>query len=117
MILSAIQTKNNKKQSWHGYCLYNKCDNNDKNNRESREERKMKEVRMPKIGFSEADITLVEWLKQPGDKIEEGDAIAVIQGEKLTNELESEVDGIMGEIFVQEGEAVAINAHLANIEN
>lgn len=75
----------------------------------------MKEVRMPKIGFSEGDITLVEWLKKPGDKIEEGDVIAIIQGEKLTNELESEVDGTMGEIFVQEGDVVAINTLLANI--
>lgn len=77
----------------------------------------MKEVRMPKIGLSEADMTLVTWLKKTGDEIKKGEAIAVIQGEKLTNEIESEVDGKMGEILVAEGDTVKINTLLAKIEN
>lgn len=77
----------------------------------------MKQVKMPKIGLSEADMTLVTWLKKTGDDIKVGEPIAVIQGEKLTNEIESEVDGKMGEIFVQEGETVGIDTLLANIEN
>jgi pyruvate dehydrogenase E2 component (dihydrolipoamide acetyltransferase) len=73
------------------------------------------EVRMPKIGLSEADMILVSWLKKKGQPVKKGESIAVIQGEKLTNELEAEKDGIMQEIFVAEGESVKINTLLANI--
>ena len=73
------------------------------------------EVRMPKIGLSEADITLVSWEKSPGDHIKKGDVIAVIEGEKLTNNLEAEADGVLGEHLVQEGEEVKINTLLTTI--
>lgn len=75
----------------------------------------MTEVKMPKVGLSEADMTLISWLKQPGDAIAKGESIAVVEGEKLTNEIESVVDGTMGEIFVQEGDVVAIGTLLATI--
>ena len=74
------------------------------------------EVRMPKIGLSEADITLVSWEKSPGDHIKKGDVIAVIEGEKLTNNLEAEADGVLGEHLVQEGEEVQINTLLTTID-
>ena len=73
------------------------------------------EVRMPKIGLSEADITLVSWEKSPGDQIKKGDVIAVIEGEKLTNNLEAEADGVLGEHLVKEGEEVKINTLLTTI--
>ena len=74
------------------------------------------EVRMPKIGLSEANITLVSWEKFPGDPVKKGDIIAVVEGEKLVNNLEAETDGILGQHLVQEGEEVEINTLLTTIE-
>lgn len=76
----------------------------------------MQEVRMPKIGLSEADVTLGKWEKRTGDSVKKGEIIAVVQGEKLANEIESEMNGVMGEIFVKEGEIVPIGTLLAVIQ-
>jgi len=73
------------------------------------------EVRMPKIGLSEADMVLVSWGKSPGDSVKKGDVIAVVEGDKLTSDLEAEADGILGEHLVQEGEEVKINTLLTTI--
>ena len=73
------------------------------------------EVRMPKIGLSEADMILVSWEKSPGDAVKTGDVIAVVEGDKLTNNLEAEADGILGEQLVEEGQEVKINTLLTTI--
>ena len=73
------------------------------------------EVRMPKIGLSEADMILVSWEKSPGDSVKTGEVIAVVEGDKLTNNLEAEADGILGEHLVEEGQEVKINTLLTTI--
>ena len=73
------------------------------------------EVRMPKIGLSEADMVIVSWEKSPGDSVKKGDIIAVVEGDKLTSDLEAEADGILGEHLVKEGEEVKINTLLTTI--
>ena len=73
------------------------------------------EVRMPKIGLSEGDMILVSWEKSPGDAVKTGDVIAVVEGDKLSNNLEATTDGILGEHLVQEGEEVKINTLLTTI--
>ena len=73
------------------------------------------EVKMPKIGLSEADMILVSWEKSPGDAVKTGETIAVVEGEKLTSNLEAECDGILGEHLVREGQEVKINTLLTTI--
>lgn len=73
------------------------------------------EVRMPKIGMSEADMILVSWEKAPGDTVKKGDTIATVEGDKLTSNLEAEAEGILGPLLVEEGEEVAINTLLTTI--
>ena len=73
------------------------------------------DVRMPKLGLSEAEMILVTWEKSPGDPIAVGDIIATVEGEKLTNNIEAETDGILGEHLVGQGDEVAINTLLTTI--
>ena len=73
------------------------------------------EVRMPKIGLSEADMIIVSWEKLPGDPVKKGDVIVVVEGDKLTNNLEAETDGILGEHLVEAGQEVQINTLLTTI--
>lgn len=74
------------------------------------------EFKMPKMGFSEGDVTVNEWLKKAGDEVKEGDPVVEVQGEKLTNELEAEKTGTITEILVEEGTAVPIGTVLYTME-
>jgi pyruvate dehydrogenase E2 component (dihydrolipoamide acetyltransferase) len=61
--------------------------------------------------------TIDQWLKQEGDEVKVGDPIAQIQTDKLTSELESDVDGILLKIVAQEGEDIPVKGLLAYIGN
>jgi pyruvate/2-oxoglutarate dehydrogenase complex dihydrolipoamide acyltransferase (E2) component len=60
------------------------------------------EVILPKWGLTMEEGTLVSWLKEEGDRVEEGEVIAEVETEKITNELEAPVSGIIGKILVEE---------------
>jgi len=55
-------------------------------------------------------------LVQPGQQVDRGDGIIVVEAMKMENELRSPRDGIVGRIEVEEGQAVAGGALLATIE-
>ena len=46
-------------------------------------------VDMPRLGWAMEEGTLVEWRKRPGDRVEPGDIVCVIEGEKAEQEVES----------------------------
>ena len=47
------------------------------------------EIVMPRLGWTMEEGTLVEWLKQNGDRIESGDIIFTVESDKAINEIES----------------------------
>ena len=51
-----------------------------------------------------------------GDKITQGSTIAVIEAMKMENDIQSEVDGVVEEIFVEPGDAVSIGDTLMVIK-
>jgi pyruvate dehydrogenase E2 component (dihydrolipoyllysine-residue acetyltransferase) len=61
------------------------------------------EIRMPSTQAGMDQATLVRWLKSEGDKIVKGEAIAEIETEKVTLEIEAECDGTLGRILVLPG--------------
>ena len=60
------------------------------------------EVILPKWGLTMEEGTLVSWLKEEGDRVEEGEVIAEVETEKITNELEAPVSGVISKILVEE---------------
>ncbi len=60
------------------------------------------EVILPKWGLTMEEGTLVSWLKGEGDRVEEGEAIAEVETEKITTDLEAPVSGVIGKILVEE---------------
>ena len=48
---------------------------------------------LPKMGESVEEATIVNWLKNVGDKIKEGDTLCIIEAMKLFNEIEAEAEG------------------------
>ena len=70
-------------------------------------------IEMPKLSDTMTEGTLVKWRKQKGDKIVAGDVLAEVETDKATMEMEAFDDGILTEIFVPEGQKVAIGQRLA----
>ena len=62
---------------------------------------------MPKMGLNMSEGTIIEWLANTGDKIEQGQEIASIESEKVVNNLEAESVGTL-HIAVQAGETVPV---------
>ena len=60
------------------------------------------EVILPKWGLTMEEGTLVTWLKQEGDRVEAGEVIAEVETEKITNELEAPVSGVISKLLVEE---------------
>ena len=73
------------------------------------------EVVMPQLGLTMEEGTVSAWLKHEGDAVKVGDPIAEITTDKLTNEIESEFDGVLLKIVAQEGEDIPVKGLLAYI--
>ncbi|HEV2045502.1 MAG TPA: pyruvate dehydrogenase complex dihydrolipoamide acetyltransferase [Chthoniobacterales bacterium] len=75
----------------------------------------MPEIQMPKLSDTMTEGTLVSWKKKKGDKVSAGDVIAEIETDKATMEWESPEDGMLTEIYVQEGGKVNVGDKIAFI--
>jgi pyruvate dehydrogenase E2 component (dihydrolipoamide acetyltransferase) len=70
---------------------------------------------MPKWGLAMKVGTVVEWLKHPGDSVQQGEPIVQIESEKATNEVEAPITGILRWLEVQEEQEAQVGAPLAVI--
>ncbi len=75
----------------------------------------MHTIIMPKMGDAMEEGTLVRWLKQEGDTVNEGEPIAEIATDKATVEIEAPASGVLRGISVPEGAVVPVNTPLAYI--
>ena len=55
----------------------------------------------------------IAWLKQPGDPVRQGEALLEVETEKANVEVESEVDGVLQEIRIQDGATATVGEVLA----
>jgi pyruvate dehydrogenase E2 component (dihydrolipoamide acetyltransferase) len=74
------------------------------------------EVIMPKMGDAMEEGTLLKWLKSEGDEVEEGDAIAEIETDKASMEIEAEDSGTLAQLIAEEGQEVAVGEAIAFIQ-
>src|ERR1700726_583287 len=70
---------------------------------------------MPKWGLAMKTGLVVEWLKHPGDAVQQGEPIVEIESEKATNEVESPATGLVRWLEVAEGEDASVGAAIAVI--
>ena len=75
----------------------------------------MPTVIMPKMGDGMEEGTLLRWLKEIGDQVEEGDPIAEIETDKVSLEIEAGDSGLLTQTLVGEGETVPIGTPIAMI--
>ena len=71
---------------------------------------------LPKMGESVEEATIVNWLKNAGDKIEIDDLIVEIATDKVDSEIPSEVSGVLVEKLCKINDVVKVGQPLAIIE-
>ncbi len=72
-------------------------------------------VTMPQLGETVTEGTILAWLKQPGDHIDEDEVLLEISTDKVDTEVPSPASGVLQEILVPEGETVGVGTPLAVI--
>jgi len=65
-------------------------------------------IKMPKLGLSMQKGTIVKWLFKEGERVEKSEPLLEIETEKIVNEVESPISGILLKIYIHEGETVPI---------
>jgi pyruvate dehydrogenase E2 component (dihydrolipoamide acetyltransferase) len=70
---------------------------------------------MPKLSDTMTEGTVVAWKKKKGDQVTTGEVIAEIETDKATMEWESPEDGVLSEIYVEEGGKVEVGQKIALI--
>ncbi len=73
-------------------------------------------VRIPQLGEGLQEALLVEFLKQPGDKIKRDDPIYVMETDKATTDVESPYDGTLVEWVAKTGSVLSIGTEIARME-
>jgi len=68
---------------------------------------------MPKLSDTMTEGTLVAWRKKIGESVTAGEILAEIETDKATMEWEATDDGVLTEIYVQEGGKVGIGEAIA----
>ncbi|EAR00875.1 pyruvate dehydrogenase complex dihydrolipoamide acetyltransferase [Maribacter sp. HTCC2170] len=72
-------------------------------------------INMPRLSDTMEEGTVAKWLKQVGDKVEEGDILAEIETDKATMEFESFHEGTLLHIGIAEGDGAPVDSLLAII--
>lgn len=70
-------------------------------------------INMPRLSDTMEEGVVAKWLKQKGDKVEEGDILAEIETDKATMEFESFYEGTLLYIGIEEGEAAPVDTLMA----
>jgi pyruvate dehydrogenase E2 component (dihydrolipoamide acetyltransferase) len=68
----------------------------------------MIQIRMPEAGFSITEGTVIEWYRELGDRIEEGENVVCVETDKLTVDIPAERSGVLHEVRYKSGEVVPV---------
>ena len=75
----------------------------------------MIDIKVPAVGESISEVTLVKWLKQDGEYVDRDEVIAELESEKATFEVNAEKAGSL-KTLAKEGDTIKIGDVLASID-
>ena len=75
----------------------------------------MKAVLMPALGVAMTEGLVLRWLKQPGDRVVEGEAVLEIETDKSAVEVPSPASGILGPLLFAEGDMVPTGVAVTHV--
>ena len=70
------------------------------------------EIFMPALSSTMTEGKITSWLKSPGDKIEKGETVLIVESDKADMDVESFNEGILAAIVVQAGETADVGSAL-----
>lgn len=73
-------------------------------------------LQLPRMGESVSEATVVKWLKQPGDHVEEDEAVLEIATDKVDSDVPSPVAGVLKEQLFAENTVARVGEIIAIIE-
>lgn len=73
------------------------------------------EVFMPALSSTMTEGKIVSWVKSPGDKVEKGETVVIVESDKADMDVESFYEGYLATIVVQAGEVAGVGATIALI--
>jgi 2-oxoglutarate dehydrogenase E1 component len=74
------------------------------------------QVILPQMGESVAEGTVLEWLKQPGEQVSEGEDLVVISTDKVDAEIPAPASGVLVAVHANEGETVQSGSVVGEID-
>jgi pyruvate dehydrogenase E2 component (dihydrolipoamide acetyltransferase) len=73
----------------------------------------IREVFMPALSSTMTEGKIVSWQKSPGDKVEKGEIVVVVESDKADMDVETFYGGFIATIIVQAGESAPVGSAIA----
>lgn len=73
----------------------------------------IRDIFMPALSSTMTEGKIVSWAKQPGDKVEKGETVVVVESDKADMDVESFHAGFLATILVNEGEEAPVGSAIA----
>jgi 2-oxoglutarate dehydrogenase E2 component (dihydrolipoamide succinyltransferase) len=77
----------------------------------------MIDIKVPTVGESISEVTLLKWMKKEGDYVQRDEVIAELESEKATFEVNAEKAGVIHLGKINEGDSIKIGDILASIDD
>jgi len=71
------------------------------------------EIFMPALSSTMTEGKIVSWVKSPGDKVEKGETVVVVESDKADMDVESFYEGYVATILVEAGESAPVGSAIA----
>ncbi|MGE6629747.1 2-oxoglutarate dehydrogenase complex dihydrolipoyllysine-residue succinyltransferase [Bacillus sp. NPDC077027] len=75
----------------------------------------MAEIKVPELAESISEGTIAQWLKQPGDYVEQGEYLLELETDKVNVELTAEESGVLKEVLKDSGDTVQVGEVIGTI--
>ncbi|MBN3951289.1 MAG: 2-oxo acid dehydrogenase subunit E2 [Nostoc sp. NMS7] len=73
------------------------------------------EVFMPALSSTMTEGKIVSWVKSPGEKVEKGETVVVVESDKADMDVETFYEGFLAHIIVEAGETAPVGSAIAFI--
>lgn len=73
------------------------------------------DIAVLEIGEGVKEVTIVDWLKQPGEQVEAGELLAEVMTDKANMEVESPAAGTLSDIYFGKDAVVEVGTRIGRI--
>lgn len=73
------------------------------------------EVIMPRMEMDQDSAGLLQWFKEPGDRVVAGEPLMEIETDKVTVQIEATADGVLADVRFAAGDEVPVGVVVARI--